>query len=186
MKEKLIIVTGNPLKFSQLSHELNNYFDCEQAELEGYHEIQGTPEKIILHKLMAAYEHFKNPVLVDDTSLHFDELNGFPGPYIKDFISHLPIYDMGVKFVGSRVQITSRLGLYNGVNEAIIAEGTVKGQVVMPKNIDPGVRQFELFVQLDGTDRPMIEYDRQEVNKYSHRGNALKDLINKLNILKNK
>jgi inosine triphosphate pyrophosphatase len=181
MKEKLIIVTGNPLKFSQLAHELGNYFNCEQGMFEGYAEIQGTPEEIITHKLEAAYSHFKEPVLVDDTSLHFDELGGFPGPYIKDFITHLPVYDMGVKFSGTRVKIVSRLGFYNGKDDCIIANGAVNGSVVMPKNIDPGVRQFELFVQLDGMDRPMIEYDRHEINEYSHRGLAMKDLLSKLN-----
>lgn len=178
-KEKLAIVTGNALKFRELSIELDKFFDCEQVILEEYHEIQGKPEDIILHKLMAAYEYFKKPVLVDDTSLHFEALGGFPGPYIKDFIAHIPIYDMGVKFAGSRIQVACRLGYYDGT-DPIIATGTIEGDVIIPKDIDPGPREFDLFVQIDGTDKPMMEFTPEEKNKISHRGRALQDLVLKL------
>lgn len=178
-KKKLAIVTGNSLKYIELSVELDKYFDCEQVVFEGYNEIQGKPEDIIIHKLMSAYEYFKKPVLVDDTSLHFEALGGFPGPYIKDFIAHLPVYDMGVKFAGSRIQVSCRLGLYDG-NEPLIALGTINGDVVMPKNIDPGAQEFDLFVQIDGTDKPMLEFTPNEKNKISHRGRALQYLILKL------
>ena len=185
MKTKLIIVTGNSLKFKELSSYLNEYFICEQAKLDSYNEIQGDPDEILLHKLKAAYEYFQAPVLVDDTSLHFDELNGFPGPYIRDFIAHLPIYDMGVKFAGTRIKICCRLGLYDGKNDPIIALGTIHGDVVIPKNIDPGPREFDLFVQIDGTDKPMIEFTPEEKNKISHRANAMRDLITKISKQKN-
>ncbi len=180
MKPKLIIVTGNSLKFRELSTELSRFFDCEQKVFENYNEIQGYPEEIITHKLKNAYEFFQAPVLVDDTSVHFDALNGFPGPYIRDFIRHMPIYDMGMKFAGTRIKISCRLGFYDGVNEKIIATGTIGGDVIVPQNIDPGPKEFDLFVQIDGTDKPMIEFTPEEKNKISHRGYALQDLICKL------
>lgn len=161
---------------------LNKFFDCEQKSLPGYQEIQGTSESILLHKMEAAYEAFKTPVLVDDTSVHFESLNGFPGPYIKDFISHIPVYEMGVKFAGSRIRISCWLGFHDGVQESIIAEGSISGDIVKPKDIDPGVREFDLFVQVDGTDRPMIEFTPEEKNKFSHRGKAMKNLIEKLQL----
>ncbi|MEI7709581.1 MAG: non-canonical purine NTP pyrophosphatase [bacterium] len=182
MKPKLLIVTGNPIKFKELSSELNNFFSCEQGILKGYNEIQGKADDIILHKLHAAYEYFKAPVLVDDTSLHFDELGGFPGPYVRDFLTHMSSYQMGMKFAGSRVSVGCRLGLYDGKGEPIIATGLVHGDVVTPKNIDPGPAEFDLFVKVDGTDRPMLELSTEDKNKISHRGLAMKNLIE---ILKN-
>ena len=77
MKPKLTIVTGNSLKFRELSNELSKFFDCEQGTIDGF-EIQGKPEEILRHKLAQAFEKFKQPVLVDDTSVHFDFLGGFP------------------------------------------------------------------------------------------------------------
>ncbi len=179
MKEKLIIVTGNSLKFEELSLELSKLFLCEQGVLPDYFEIQGTPEEIINHKLKAAYSYFKEPVLVDDTSLHFEELGGFPGPYIKDFIKHLPVYKMGVKFAGTRVKVSCWLGYYDGVKEVIV-NGTINGSVEMPEDIDVGPKEFDLFVKIDGTDKVMLHLTTEEKNEYSHRGYAIKNLIKEL------
>lgn len=90
MKEKLIIVTGNELKFRQLAYSLSEFFDCTQGIFKTY-EIQGTPEEILEDKMKRAYEYFNAPILVDDTSVHFEVLNGFPGSYIRDFLRCLPL-----------------------------------------------------------------------------------------------
>jgi|JI10StandDraft_1071094.scaffolds.fasta_scaffold24399_3 non-canonical purine NTP pyrophosphatase (RdgB/HAM1 family) len=180
MKSKLAIVTGNPLKFRELSAKLSEYFDCEQKILENYFEIQGTPEEILRHKLSTAYEIFQEPVLVDDTSLHFAELGGFPGPYIKDFIRAIPIYDMGMKFAGGRIKVACRLGVYDGVREPVIGVGEIEGDIVTPKQVDAGDREFDVFIQIDGTDKPMIEMSTEEKNLYSHRGRALDALLEQL------
>ncbi len=179
MKEKIIIVTGNPLKFQELSNALDEFFDCEQGRVEG-HEIQGTPEEILQYKLERAFEKFQQPVLVDDTSVHFEELNWFPGPYMRDFLTAMSPYEMGKKFKGGRIKAVSRIGLMKNKDEVIIAEGVVHGTVVDPQPIDPGIREFDLFMQADGTDKPMIDFTPEEKNKFSHRGNAVRDLISKL------
>jgi inosine triphosphate pyrophosphatase len=176
MKDKLIIVTGNKMKFDELSCMLSDYFDCEIGKLPGYYEIQGTPEEIITHKLKASYEYFKERVLVDDTSLHFDALCGFPGPYIRDFLACMSSYDMGVKFAGTRMSVSCRLGVHDGT-KPIIAIGTIYGDVVIPKDTDPGPREFDLFMKVDGMDKVMLEYSTEEKNKFSHRGLAMKNLI---------
>lgn len=180
MKPKLIIVTGNPLKFGELFSELSEIFDCEQGEA-GSFEIQGTPEEILRHKLQQAFLKFRQPVLVDDTSLHFDELNGFPGPYIRDFLKSFSSYEMGKRFKGGRVSVVSRIGIMKNPDDIIIAEGRVEGKVIDPENKNPGIREFELFVQLDGMDRPMIDFPPEEKNTFSHRGKAMKNLLEILN-----
>ena len=176
MKPKLFIVTGNKMKFEELSSGLGEFFDCEQKSF-NEPEIQGKPEEIIKHKLTRAYDAFGGAVLVDDTSVHFDELNGFPGPYIRDFLKAFSSYEMGKKFKGGRISIVCRLGIMKSPDDVIIGEGIIYGTVVNPKNIDPGAREFDLFVQADGTDRPMIEYSVEEKNKFSHRGKAMDNLI---------
>lgn len=179
MKPKLTIVTGNPLKFRELSTELSNFFDCEQGSIDGF-EIQGQPEEILQYKLTQAFKKFNQPVLVDDTSVHFEELNGFPGPYMRDFLNAFSSYEMGKKFKGGRISVVCRLGIMKNTNDVIIGEGIIHGLVVDPKPVDPGVREFDLFIQVDGTDKPMIEFTPEEKNKFSHRGNAMRDLLKKL------
>src|SRR3989338_653812 len=182
MKPKLLIVTGSAFKFQDLSLKLGEFFDCEQKIWSG-HEIQGEPDEIIRHKLKTIYEIFKQPVLVDDVEVNIEELNGFPGPYMKDFWKCFNPYEMGNKFAGSRISATCRLGLCRQEGEAIISKGTFHGKIITPKDNKHKGREFELFVQLDGTDKPMIEYSVKEQNEFSHRGRAMKNL---LEILKNK
>ncbi len=182
MKPKILIVTGNPLKFKELSCVLNNFFDCEQKSLHEP-EIQGAPEEIIKHKLARAYEFFKMPVLVDDTSVHFEALNGFPGPYMKDFFKCFPPYEMGVKFAGSKIQTISWLGLCRGKGDIVIVKGIMDGTIVTPKTKDPKGREFDLFTLADGMDKTVIEFTPEEKNEFSHRGKAMRKL---LQTLKNK
>ncbi len=179
MKPKLYIVTGNPMKFNELSLPLSEFFDCEQRHWDEP-EIQGTSEEILKHKLINAYKKFNHPVLVDDGSFHFYDLGGFPGPYIKYFIEALPLYDMGVKFAGTRAKVVCWLGLAFNENDMFIIDGVVEGDVVKPKNKDDQSRYFDLFFQVDGTDKPMIEYSIQEKNTFSHRGVAMKKLLDAL------
>lgn len=176
MKPKLFIVTGSPFKFGDLSAKLGEFFDCEQRQWNG-HEIQGEPEEIIKHKLKEAYELFKHPVLVDDVSVDMEALGGFPGPYMKDFWKHLTPYEMGNKFAGTRISSTCRLGLCRGENDILIAEGTFYGTIVPPKDNNHKGRDFEIFVKLDGMDKVMLEYDPSEFYEQSHRGRAMKNLL---------
>jgi non-canonical purine NTP pyrophosphatase (RdgB/HAM1 family) len=180
MKPKLAIVTGNALKFRELSIALNDFFECEQKQLSDYHEIQGSPEEILKHKLEAAYAEFQEPVLTDDTSLHFAALNGFPGPYIRDFFRVMKPWEMGEKFAGTRIEVACRLGVCFTPGDFVFGTGIISGDVVFPKSRDDRGTEFDLFVKIDGTDRPMIEFTPEEKNKYSHRGLALKDLLDKL------
>ena len=176
MKPKLFIVTGNAMKFRELSEKLSEFFDCEQKVL-NEPEIQGSPEEILKHKITRAYEFFKQPVLVDDVIVHFEALNGFPGPYMKYFWECFTPYEMGVKFAGSRIQAVCHLGLYRKEGEIIVAEGVLNGKVIVPENKDYKDRYFDLFFQPDGMDKPMIDCSTEEKNEFSHRGLAMKNLI---------
>ena len=176
MKPKLFIVTGSSFKFQDLAAKLSEYFDCEKREWHE-HEIQGDPEEIIRHKLKRAYEIFKHPVLVDDVSVAIEALNGFPGPYMKDFWKHFTPQEMGVKFTGSGVSATCRLGLCRGEDDIVIAEGTHHGKIITPTHNNHKGREFELFVQLDGMDKVMLDMTEEERKNLTHRGKAMKNLL---------
>lgn len=179
LKPKLTIVTGNPLKFRELSAKLGEFFECEQGIVEGY-EIQGTLEEIISHKLEHAYSVFKSPVLVDDTGLYFDALGGFPGPYAKDFFKALTPLEMGTLFEGTQIKAVSMIGIMFDSEKKIITQGVLSGTIIKPKDNNHNGREFDLFFKPDGHDVCMIEYGPEEKNKFSHRGLALKDLLEKL------
>ena len=179
MKPKLLIVTGSKFKFQDLSAKLSEFFDCEKKEWKE-HEIQGDPEEILRHKLQNAYKTFRQPVLVDDVSVAIEALNGFPGPYMKDFWKCFTPQEMGVKFSGSKVSATCLLGLCRGEDDIVIAEGTHYGKIITPKDNDHKGRDFELFVQLDGMDKVMLELTDEERKVVTHRGKAMKNLLEML------
>lgn len=87
---------------------------------------------------------------------------------------------MGVKFAGSRVEAVCRLAIMQTPDDILLVEGRVQGTVVYPTTHDDQGRQFDLFVQVDGTDRPMIEYSYEQKNAFSHRGKAMETLLEKL------
>jgi inosine triphosphate pyrophosphatase len=176
MKPKLFIVTGSEMKYLELSTKLNKFFDCEQKPW-NENEIQGKPEEILEHKIKRAYELFQQPVLVDDVSVYIDELGGFPGPYMKDFFDCLTPFEMGNKFAGSRIKAVCRLGLCRAENDIVIAKGEFNGIIVPPKKEYSQNKFFDIFVKLDGTDKPLVEFTTEEKNEFSHRGIAMKKLL---------
>ena len=180
MKPKLAIVTGNTMKYAELAAALASFFDCEQKKLEGYDEVQGNADYILKHKLTASYAAFKQPILVDDTSVYFDALHGFPGPYFKDFVALMKPYDMGMYFFGTRMRTECRIAIMYTPDDVVYGLGIAQGTVMEPKTHDDQGRELDLFMQVDGTDRVMLDYAVEEKNAFSHRGLAVKDLLNKL------
>ena len=75
----VIFVTTNPGKI----HEAQQYLDedVEQFDFD-YPEVQADDlATVAAHGARAAYEHVGEPVIVDDSGLTIDALDGFPGPY---------------------------------------------------------------------------------------------------------
>jgi len=177
MKPKLYIVTGSPFKFQDLSFKLKNIFDCEQRPWDEP-EIQGDPIEILKHKALRAYEKFKHPVLVDDVSVHIEDIGGFPGPYMKDFWKCYTPEELGKRFEGSKIKAVCRLGLQHDVDNITIAEGEFNGVMVAPSHNNHQGRFFELCVKLNENDKIMLDYNEEERDKYSHRGKAMENLIN--------
>ncbi len=52
-------------------------------------ELQGEPEDIAREKCRLAALEVDGPVMVEDTSLCFNALQGLPGPYIKWFLDKI-------------------------------------------------------------------------------------------------
>ncbi len=114
--------------------------------------------------------------------MHIAELNGFPGPYMKDFWKCFNPMEMGIKFAGSKIKAVCRLALCRGEDDVVIAEGEFNGTIVAPTDNNHDKREFELFVVLDGMDKRMLDLTPEERNEFSHRGKAIKNLMK---ILKN-
>ncbi len=179
-KQKLIIVTGNKMKFESLSRFMSSYFNCEQGNFSEYNEIQGEPDEILKHKMLAAFNEFQAPVLVDDVSVHFDMLNGFPGPYAKDFFGAISQYEVGRRFEGEKIQTVCRLGICFSPDDFVISVGKVSGVIVKALEDEKNANTFDVCVKIDGTNKRMCEMTPEEKDTLTHRGVAMNELIKAL------
>jgi len=71
-------------------------------------------------KCKSAYEIIKGPVLVEDTCLCFDALNGLPGPYIKWFLKSIGpegLHKMLKGFDDHSASAVATLAYYDGESE---------------------------------------------------------------------
>jgi non-canonical purine NTP pyrophosphatase (RdgB/HAM1 family) len=85
--EGVVFVTGNPDKAKELEMQLGT--PVEQHALDLY-EVQSLDLREILEaKAREAYKHIQKPVIVDDASVVFTELNGLPGPLVKWFMKSI-------------------------------------------------------------------------------------------------
>jgi hypothetical protein len=82
----IYFVTGNGAKKLEVDTILRaqdfGSFQVSHVDLD-LPEYQGDPLYIAKHKCMEAANQVEGAVLVEDTSLCFEALNGLPGPYIK-------------------------------------------------------------------------------------------------------
>jgi len=79
-----IYITGNQNKADYLACILGIELEHHKLDLD---EIQSAdPNLVIEHKVRQAYDVLKAPVLVEDTSLFFNALDGLPGPLVKFFV----------------------------------------------------------------------------------------------------
>lgn len=78
-----IYITGNKNKVEYLSKILGYELEHVKIDLD---EIQSiNPFEVVEHKVRQAYDIIKKPVLVEDTSLCINALDGLPGTFVKFF-----------------------------------------------------------------------------------------------------
>lgn len=79
-----VFITGNQHKADYLSRTLGIKISHHKLDLD---EIQSADPRVVLeHKVRQAYDILHHPVLVEDTSLSFNALDGLPGPFVKFFV----------------------------------------------------------------------------------------------------
>ncbi len=168
------LITGNEGKFKEMSEIAERegiqleWINCPKVEVQA-----DTIEEISIHSAIDSYLSFKSPLIVDDSGLFVEALNGFPGPYTK--------------FVRKTIGINGILKLLSNVEnrrskfETVITftDGkktlTFHGDVVGKVSEEPkGERGFgfdPIFIP-DGSHKTFAEMDISEKNRYSHRSKA--------------
>jgi len=178
-KKSLYFVTGSPNKFAEAKKLFqSDTYDLVQLNLD-LPEYQGDSEEIALKKCMEAESMIpKNtyPYIIEDTGLHFNCLNGMPGPYIKWFLKSIgneglvkltkPYED---KTAYAQCILTLKLDAKTPPKSFI---GKINGTIVSAR----GQTSFgwDPIFEVDG--KTFGEMDIEMKNQYSHRFKAFQKL----------
>ncbi len=191
-----VFITGNSGKFREAKAILRN-IDLKQVDID-LPEIQGTSQEIVELKTVQGYEellikrrHENNPapieaVIVEDTSLGFNALNGLPGPYIKWFskaIGNDGLYKMLEGFHNKQALAVCVVGCIipgKNNNRPYIIEATVDGQIVKPRAVGQAFGWDPIF-QPDGYTQTFAEMSQHQKNQVSPRYLAFMELSKLLN-----
>ncbi|MFA5747251.1 MAG: non-canonical purine NTP pyrophosphatase [Candidatus Paceibacterota bacterium] len=170
----LYFITGNKNKLEEVKAILGG---VEQLDID-LPEIQDLDAKnIIKAKLAEAMKHKKGELIVEDTSLYMECLNGLPGPFIKWFLKSIGndgLARLADKLGNDKAEAKTIIGYVGREGNIHFFEGSIKGKIIAPK----GETSFgwDPIFQPDGFDKSFAEMGKEEKNKVSMRRIALDEL----------
>lgn len=175
MSKSITFVTGNLGKCEELNYILGNDLPVEIVNRNvDLIEYQGEIVEICKIKCLQAFELVKNPVLVEDTSLCFNALQGLPGPYVKWFFEKIGpegLFKLLQNYEDKTAEAVSTFAFVSGDSEPVIFQGRVSGVVVAPRG-KQGFG-FDPCFQPSVSNKTYGEMSREEKSKISHRFKAL-------------
>lgn len=187
-KPVITFVTGNAKKLEEVKRilRLDDSVD-EDARLPyslanekiDLPELQGHPITVAQDKCKAAVEKLESAVIVEDTSLCFNALNGLPGVYIKWFLQScghdglnkmIEAYDDKSAYAQTVVAFCAGPG-----KEVAIFDGQTAGKIVQPRGSlafgwDP------IFEPTEGGGKTYGEMTKEEKDAISQRSRAFLQL----------
>ena len=181
---KIVLGTGNP----SIVFEINKIADCEDIEFImppkdfNPEESGKTFEENSYIKAKTAYELSHSMSLADDSGLCIEALNGAPGLYsaryaenqelkIKRVLSELEgVENIKAKFVCCMTLIDENGEILH------VSKGECHGTIITEAKGSNGFGYDPIF-QPNGFDKTIAQMSEDEKNAISHRGNALRDMI---------
>ena len=173
----MLLITGNKNKAKEFEEILGFKIDHKSLDIEEIQEVD--VEKVSEYKVRKAYEIMKEPVVVEDIGLFFNELKGLPGALIKWFekrLSYNEICDILKENRGAVAKIC--ISYFDGENlEQFIGE--VEGEIALSPRGENGFGWDKIFIP-NGSDKTFAEMNKGEKHNISMRKIALEKLRKKL------
>lgn len=173
----ITFVTGNAKKLEEVKAIFGSSVSLLSQKID-LPELQGEPEDISKEKARLAAVKVGGPVLVEDTCLCFNALNGLPGPYIKWFLDktgHEGLNNLLSAYSDKSAYALCIFSLSLGpTHEPISFAGRTEGKIVPAR----GANDFgwDPVFQPDSFDQTYAEMPKATKNQISHRRRAL-DLV---------
>ncbi len=192
MKLKLVFATNNQHKLREVKEILSQYYDIVSlADINIREEIPEDADTIEGNALQKARYIFNKTGLdcfADDTGLEVSALDGAPGVYSARYAGENASFDDNMNKLlkaldGSKNRSASfRTAIALILNQKeYIFNGRVDGEILDHKTGNEGFGYDPIFLP-DGYSQSFAEMSAEGKNKISHRGRALKKLVDFLNM----
>lgn len=188
---KLVFATNNENKIKEINALLTNSIKLLSLKDIGcYEDIPETANTIEGNAIMKAkyvYEKYGYNCFADDTGLEIKSLNGEPGVYSARYAGEEKNANKNMdKVLQKLVPFSDRAAQFKTVVALVINgkintfEGIIEGKITSEKHGKDGFGYDPIF-KPNGYKITFAEMPLSEKNNISHRGRAVKKLINFLN-----
>ena len=185
--ERLCFATNNANKLSEIRQILGVKFDLVGLEAIGcteeLPETQETLEGNSRQKARYVLDNYQVECFADDTGLEVESLDGDPGVYSARYAGPDRNNEANIELLLNNLSDKSnRSAQFRTVITLVTKhseyqfEGIVKGRIIDEKRGEEGFGYDPVFVP-DGYSSTFAEMSGQEKNKISHRGRAVRKLI---------
>ncbi|MFZ3054675.1 MAG: RdgB/HAM1 family non-canonical purine NTP pyrophosphatase [Minisyncoccales bacterium] len=160
----MIFATGNHQKLKEFEDILGIKLNHSDLDLD---EIQSTEvEEVAKHKVKQVYDLLKEPVIVEDTGLYFEELNGLPGALVKFFVKKLTLEKICSLIKENRkAKAVTCIAYFDGENLKTFI-GETKGKIAEEPRGTNGFGWDPIFIP-EGYDKTFAELaDEEKTSKF--------------------
>ena len=178
--QMITFVTGNAKKLEEVQRILgpNLPFPLKNQKID-LPELQGDPISIAREKCTTAVEKIGGPVIIEDTSLVFNALNGMPGVYIKWFLDscgHDGLNKMLAGFPDKSGYAQTVVAFCSGPGkEPVVFDGRTTG-IIVPARGELAFGWDPIFEPDEGQGKTYAEMSKDEKDAISHRSRAFAKL----------
>jgi len=177
-KTKIVFVTGNKGKFIEIKEILEPFgFEVLQEKTD-FPEIQADElEPIAKASAKSAADFFKIPVIVDDSGLFIEALNGFPGPYsrfVEDKLGNQKVLKLMKGETNRNAYFKTVIAYCEPNKEPEAYSGIVKGKIAHEERGNEGFGYDPIF-EYEG--KTFGELGNDVKNKISHRRRAIDEFL---------
>ena len=189
-ENKIVIATNNKGKLKEIRNDFDP-FDCvlisqDDLKIESIPETGDSFKSNALQKAdhLASFTNY--PIIADDSGLVVDALNGEPGIYSARYAGNESNDDDNIDLLLQRMMHEKNRKAYfhcsliyldpNDTSNPILIETQWHGIICSEKSGDKGFGYDPIFF-IPELDKTSAELSMHEKNEYSHRGKAMKLLI---------
>jgi XTP/dITP diphosphohydrolase len=184
----IIFATHNPNKTKEIKNQLGDNFTVQSLSDIGFtdeiKETANTLEGNALLKVRAIHQKTGKNCFADDTGLEVEVLNGAPGVYSARYAGdHCNAEDNMDKLLSALKEAKNRTARFRTVVALILNgkeytfEGICEGEILPEQTGEEGFGYDPIF-KPKGYDRSFAQMSLNDKNEISHRGLAVKKLIN--------